>query len=61
MIALGQLTSAQEGIFQAQQPNGCYYHRTDSHPSNTTLTSPGCCTLNIFKAQRGQNQEQGGH
>eukprot|EP00957_Ditylum_brightwellii_P014537 1094545-Ditylum_brightwellii.AAC.1 len=26
MIASGQLTPAQEAIFEAQQPNGCYYH-----------------------------------
>eukprot|EP00957_Ditylum_brightwellii_P080359 6112092-Ditylum_brightwellii.AAC.1 len=26
IIALGQLTPAQEAIFQAQQSNGCYYH-----------------------------------
>eukprot|EP00957_Ditylum_brightwellii_P058722 4452974-Ditylum_brightwellii.AAC.1 len=61
MIALGQLTPAQEAIFQAQLPNGCYYHCTDSHPSNATSPSPGCCTLKIFKAQRRQDQEQGGH
>eukprot|EP00957_Ditylum_brightwellii_P134798 10277371-Ditylum_brightwellii.AAC.1 len=60
MIVLGQLTPAQEAIFQAHQPNGCCYHCTDSYPSNATLTSPGFHTLNIFKAQRCQNQEQGG-
>eukprot|EP00957_Ditylum_brightwellii_P178931 13630324-Ditylum_brightwellii.AAC.1 len=59
-IALGQLTPAQEAIFQAQQPNGCYYHCTDSHPSNATLTSPGCHTLNIFKTQHRQHQGKGG-
>eukprot|EP00957_Ditylum_brightwellii_P004652 354073-Ditylum_brightwellii.AAC.1 len=57
MILNGQMTPDQESIFQQQQPNGYYYHRTDSHQSTSNF---GCNNINQF-CQRAQNHcNQGG-
>eukprot|EP00957_Ditylum_brightwellii_P185727 14140078-Ditylum_brightwellii.AAC.1 len=60
MILNDQLTTKQEAIFQEQQPNKCYYHQNDGHPSCPTATSPGCSVLNGFKQRYCQAQNQGG-
>mmetsp|Transcript_32314 Transcript_32314/g.47413 ORF Transcript_32314/g.47413 Transcript_32314/m.47413 type:complete len:711 (+) Transcript_32314:111-2243(+) len=52
LIMAGQLTIAQENVFQAQQPDGCYYHKNDGHPSCD------CHSLNSFKERRRQAESR---